>query len=74
MLDLSEVVHSDPGILGGMPVFIGSRVPVQSLFDYLEGEETLDELLRQFPSVKREQAIVALEIACNAVMTYAPSA
>jgi uncharacterized protein (DUF433 family) len=54
-------VHSDPEILGGTPVFIGTRVSVRSLFDYLEGGESLDEFLRQFPSVKREQAIGALE-------------
>jgi uncharacterized protein (DUF433 family) len=63
MVQLSEVVHSDPEILSGVPVFVGTRVPVQSLFDYLEGGETLDEFLRQFPSVKRSQAIAALEIA-----------
>jgi uncharacterized protein (DUF433 family) len=55
------VIHSDPGILSGTPVFVGTRVPVQSLFDYLEGGDTLDEFLRQFPSVRREQAIAALE-------------
>jgi uncharacterized protein (DUF433 family) len=71
MLGISTVVHADPEILGGTPVFIGTRVPVQSLFDYLEGGETLDEFLRQFPSVKREQAIAALEIARDAVLTYA---
>jgi len=47
------VVHSDPDVLGGTPVFLGTRVPVQTLFDYLEGGETLDEFLRQFPSVSR---------------------
>ena len=50
-------VHSNPNILGGTPVFVGTRVPVQSLFDYIEGGETLDEFLRQFPSVTREQAV-----------------
>ena len=63
MAQLSEIVHSDPGILSGTPVFVGTRVPVQSLFDYLEGGETLDEFLRQFPSVKRDQAVAALEVA-----------
>lgn len=57
------VVHSDPKILSGTPVFVGTRVPAQSLFDYLEGGDTLDECLRQFPSVRREQAIAALEMA-----------
>jgi uncharacterized protein (DUF433 family) len=71
MPGITAVVHADPEILGGIPVFIGTRVPVQSLFDYLEGGETLNEFLRQFPSVKREQAIAALEIARDAVLTYA---
>ena len=65
------VVHSNPNILGGTPVFVGTRVPLQSLFDYLEGGETLDEFLRQFPSVKREQAIAALELARDALVTGA---
>ncbi len=66
-----SVVHSDPDILGGTPVFVGTRVPVQSLFDYLEGGETLDEFLHQFPSVKREQAVAALELARDALVTGA---
>jgi len=56
-------VHSDPNILGSTPVFVGTRVPIQSLFDYLEGGETLDEFLRQFPSVKRAHAIATLDLA-----------
>lgn len=71
MLTTTSVVHSDPEILGGTPVFVGTRVPVQSLFDYLEGGDTLDEFLRQFPSVKREQAMAALEIARDALLTHA---
>lgn len=67
----STVIHTDPEILGGTPVFVGTRVPVQALFDYLEGGETLDEFLRQFPSVKREQAIAALKIARDALLTRA---
>ncbi len=67
------VVHSDPEILGGKPVFVGTRVPAQSLFDYLQGGETLDEFLRQFPSVKREQALAALEIARDSVLSSAHS-
>jgi uncharacterized protein (DUF433 family) len=63
MMRQSDIVHSDPGILGGTPVFVGTRVPIQSLFDYLEGGETLDEFLRQFPSVRRDQAIAALDLA-----------
>ncbi len=68
------VVHSDPEILGGTPVFVGTRVQVQSLFDYLEGGETLDDFLRQFPSVKREQALAALEFARDTIISSARSA
>lgn len=57
------VVHSDPEILGGTPVFVGTRVPVKTLYDYLEAGDTLDEFLNDFPSVTREQAIAALELA-----------
>lgn len=67
----TPVVHSDPEILGGTPVFVGTRVPIQSLFDYLEMGETLDEFLRQFPSVKRKQAIAALALARDALVTGA---
>jgi uncharacterized protein (DUF433 family) len=71
MLRNTPVVHSDPEILGGTPVFVGTRVPVQSLFDYLEAGDTLDEFLRQFPSVSREQAIAALEFARRTLLTSA---
>jgi uncharacterized protein (DUF433 family) len=67
----SDVVHTDPDILGGTPVFVGTRVPVQSLFDYLEAGDTLDEFLRQFPSVSREQAVAALELARDTLLTSA---
>lgn len=66
-----SVVHSDPDILSGTPVFVGTRVPVRSLFDYLEGGDTLDEFLRQFPSVRREQAVAALELARETLLTRA---
>lgn len=62
------VVHRDPDILSGTPVFRGTRVPVQSLFDYLEGGETLDEFLDQFPSVSKKQALAALDLACDYVL------
>ncbi len=71
MTQLSQVVHSDPDILGGTPVFVGTRVPVQSLFDYLEGGDTLDEFLRQFPSVRREQAVAALDPARDSLLVGA---
>jgi len=57
----SSVVHSDPGILGGTPVFVGTRVPVQALIDYIEGGYSLNEFLDDFPTVTRELPIAALE-------------
>jgi uncharacterized protein (DUF433 family) len=57
MMQLEQIVHRDPEILSGTPVFRGTRVPIRSLFDYLEGGDILDEFLRQFPTVQREQAI-----------------
>lgn len=56
-----SVVHSDPNILGGTPVFVGTRVPVQALIDYIEGGRSLNEFLDDFPTVTREIAIAALE-------------
>ena len=69
-----SVVHSDPETLSGTPVFVGTRVPVQSLFDYLEGGDTVDEFLRQCPSVKRAQAIAALDFARDSLLTSVRSA
>jgi uncharacterized protein (DUF433 family) len=57
----SSVVHSDPDILGGTPVFVGTRVPVQAMIDYIEGGHSLNEFLDDFQSVTRETAIAALE-------------
>ncbi len=57
-----------------MPVFVGTRVPVKSLFDDLEGGDTLDEFLTRFPSVKRERAIAALELARDTVPARARTA
>jgi uncharacterized protein (DUF433 family) len=57
----SSVVRSDPDILGGTPVFVGTRVPVQSLIDYIEGGHSLEQFLDDFPTVTREIAIAALE-------------
>jgi uncharacterized protein (DUF433 family) len=54
------VVHSDPDILSGTPVFIGTRVPVRILFDHLAAGDSLDDFLNGFPSVSREQAVTAL--------------
>jgi uncharacterized protein (DUF433 family) len=57
----NSVIVQDPEIHSGEPVFRGTRVPFQTLLDYLEGGETLDEFLEQFPGVSRENAIAALE-------------
>ncbi len=57
-----NVIHRDREILGGMPVFAGTRVPVKALYDYLEGGDSLDEFLDEFPSVSRDQAVAALEM------------
>lgn len=67
MTDPTPIVHRDPEILGGTPVFAGTRVPFQSLIDYLAGGESLDEFLRQFPSVRRDQAQSALALAREAL-------
>jgi uncharacterized protein (DUF433 family) len=58
-----QIVHSDPEIMGGELVFVGTRVPLYNLFDYLEAGDSLNEFLEQFPSVTREQAVAALELA-----------
>lgn len=57
-----DVVHSDPEIMGGTPVFVGTRVPVQSLFDYLEAGDSVEEFLDAFPTVSREQVTAALDM------------
>lgn len=62
------VGHSDPEIMSGEPVFVGTRVPVNALFDYLEGNHSLDEFLDDFPSVDQAQALAALQIARWAVL------
>ena len=71
MADAPKVWHRDPESLGGTPVLVGTRVPVQSLFDYLEAGDSLDEFLRQFPSVKREQAVAALDLARESLLADA---
>jgi uncharacterized protein (DUF433 family) len=68
------VIHSDPDILGGKPVFVGTRVPVKALWDYLEGGDTLDEFLEDFPSVSREQAVAALRMAERMLTAHATPA
>jgi len=67
-MDLKHIVHSDPEIVSGTPVFVGTRVPAKALLDYLAGGETIDEFLDDFPSVSREQAIAFLEEAGRALL------
>ena len=63
-----EVIVKDPDILGGTPVFRGTRVPFQALLDYLEGGQTLDEFLDDFPTVTKDAAVAALEQAKSLVI------
>ena len=64
----SSEITSNPDVLGGTAVFRGTRVPVQTLIDYLEGGERLDDFLNDFPTVTRQQAIAVLEEAKEALV------
>jgi uncharacterized protein (DUF433 family) len=68
VMDPKQIVHSDPEIVSGTPVFVGTRVPAQALLDYLEGGETIDEFLDDFSSVSREQAVAFLKEAGRALL------
>ena len=70
----SSAIHADPDIMSGAPVFVGTRVPFRTLLDYLEGGHPLDEFLDDFPTVRREQVIAALEEAGEAVLANARAA
>jgi uncharacterized protein (DUF433 family) len=74
MSSVPPVIHSDPDILGGTPVFRGTRVPFQALVDYLEGGHTLDEFLDDFPTVSRDLAVQALDQARDRLVADARSA
>jgi uncharacterized protein (DUF433 family) len=65
----TELITKDPDILGGTPVFRGTRVPFQALLDYLEGGQTLDDFLEDFPTVTRETVVRALEHAKSLVVS-----
>lgn len=67
---MARVIHSDPEILGGTPVFVGTRVPVQALIDYIEGGHPLVDFLDDFPTVSREQAIAVLEEAKELLVAH----
>ena len=60
-MNVESVITKDPQILGGTPVFVGTRVPFEALVDYMEGGRTLDEFLDDFPTVTKEMAVAALE-------------
>jgi uncharacterized protein (DUF433 family) len=74
MLSNTLPIHSDPEIMGGTPVFVGTRVPVQTLIDYLEAGDPLDEFLEDFPSVSRDQAVAVLELAKEMLLSRASAA
>ena len=69
MASVNGVITRDPEILGGTPVFLGTRVPFQALLDYIEGGETLDEFLDDFPTVTREAAVEAMEHAKEVIIS-----
>lgn len=58
---MTNIIHSNPEIMGGAPVFVGTRVPVQTLFDYIEGGDNIEEFMEDFPTVKKELIIQLLE-------------
>ena len=68
MADINSIIHSDPDIHSGEPVFVGTRVPVRTLMDFIEGGDSLDVFLDNFPSVSREQAVAFLEEAARTAL------
>lgn len=70
----SPVVHSHAEIMSGIPVFMGTRVPVQALLDYLEKGDTIDSFFDAFPSVTREQVVAFLEPAAQSLLARTPRA
>ena len=71
MATMPSVVEVNPDILSGTPVFVGTRVPVQALIDYLKAGDRLDDFLQDFPTVSRDQAVAALELAREALRPHA---
>ena len=70
-LPLDQIFHSDPQILSGTPVFVGTRVPIQNLLDHIEAGDTIDDFLAGFPTVRREQVISFLEAAKDRLLASA---
>ena len=66
-MDAKQIVHADPEILGGTPIFVGTRVPVHALIDFLEGGDTIEDFLENYPGVSREQVVAFLEEASEAL-------
>jgi uncharacterized protein (DUF433 family) len=67
-MDPKQIVHSDPEMLGGTPVFVGTRVPVDALIDFIEGGETIEGFLENYPGVSRDQVFAFLEEASRALL------
>lgn len=70
----TRIIHRDPDIQGGVPVFVGTRVPLKNLFDCLEAGESVDQFLEDYPSVSRQVVLAALELARDAASEHAPAA
>jgi uncharacterized protein (DUF433 family) len=68
-LSHSELIESDPEKMGGTPVFRGTRVPIKNLFDYLEGGDSMEVFLDNFPTVEREQVLGVLELFKETLLT-----
>ncbi|HEX3145349.1 MAG TPA: DUF433 domain-containing protein [Pyrinomonadaceae bacterium] len=68
-MNIKDVVSIDPDRMSGAPCFTGTRVPINHLFEHLENGETIDEFLDQFPTVSREQALAALELSKDSLLT-----
>ena len=67
-MDPKQIVQTDPDVLGGTPVFVGTRVPVDALVDFLEGGDTIEDFLENYPGVSREQVVAFLEEASRALV------
>ncbi len=67
--DIAQIINRDPEIMSGAPVFKGTRVPIKTLIDYLQGNHTVDEFLNDFPSVTSEQAMALLQLAKQYLVT-----
>ena len=73
MTSTETLIHCDPNILSGIPVFVGTRVPVKNLIDYLAGGDSLDDFFDSFPCVSREQAVATLRLAEQLLVEHADS-